>query len=417
MAMMAMMARCPRAGHALAAVVLATGCFSVPPFEPESGVSFTESDTGGGGTASGTGFALRFSDGPGFHFPDGLLIDGVDVMGRDELQTCFDEDEIGLRIVPTARISATGDAPVVKNLLVPVLRGPGVVQTRLEWGTQFSCNSMRAPGGTSTFTMFPDGRIVRFDVIADAVATEIAPSLCQCVQPIRSEDQLFTISTHWTLARMKFTTLSYDSNMEDVPDNGEEVAANHATSCIEGGMDTARYQVAFAWPIAMSMPLPLQTSVRGRPSLIEFRRDLVRGGTKLEAFSHENSSAIFIERGGCAAAFKRANEHADPSSLTINNGAPMKPSPRDGIYGGDPGAGGLPGIDVPEGGATLEGTLNSSFAVWLRFPAAVDGIRATLNGQPKAGPWYLPQRVDDRTWIVWFKDTITATQKIVVEPR
>lgn len=408
--MRTMMARCPRAGHTLAAVVLATGCFSVPPFEPESGVSFTESDTGGG-TASGTGFALRFSDG-GLHFPDGLLIDGLDVMGRDSSQTCFDEDEIGFRIVPTARISATGGAPPVKNLLVPVLRGPGVVQVKLDWATQFKCNGSRAPGGISTYTMFPDGRIVRFDTIGDAIATEIVPSGCECEPPIRSEDQLFTISTHWTLARSKFETFSFDNNTEPVPAEGEEKAANHATSCIAN--DT--YQVAFAWPLSMAMQMPLQTAVRGRTSLIEFRRDLVRGAPRLEAFSHDNSSAIFIERGGCAAAFKRANEHADPSSLAIN-GASMKPSIRDGIYGGDPGAGGLPGIDVPSGTATLVGPVDSSFAVWLRFPGSVDAIRATLGGRPKEGPWYLPQRVDDRTWIVWFKDAITATQTIVVEPR
>ena len=384
--------------------MLATGCLSVPPYEPENAVSFTESGTGGG-TAAGVGFALRFSDGPGLHFPDGLLIDGTDVMGRDASQTCFDEDEIGFRIVPTARISATGAAPAVKNLLVPVLRGPGVVQTRLEWATQFKCNGSRAPGGTSTYTMFPDGRIVRFDTLADAVPTEIVPSGCECEPPIRSEDQLFTISTYWTLARDRFTTL-HDPDPGLLPDDGVEGTANLATPCIEA----SSFQVAFAWPDSM------QARILGRPDLIEFGRDLGdRGAPRLNDFSFENSSAIFIERGGCEAAVKRAKEHSEPSSLTINQGAPMKPSIRDGIYGGDPGAGGLPGIDLPDGIATLEGVVNSSFAVWLRFPGSTDAIRATLES--KTGAWYLPQRVDDRTWIVWFRDPITQNQKIVVESR
>ncbi|HWU89517.1 MAG TPA: hypothetical protein VN253_19785 [Kofleriaceae bacterium] len=393
----------------LAAAVMATGCFSVPPYEPDNAVSFTAS-AAGGGTATGAGFALRFADGPGFHFPDKLLIDDADVMGHDQAQTCFNEDEVGFRIVPTARITATGAAPAVKNLLVPALRGPAVTQVKLDWATQFNCDATRAPGGTSTYTMFPDGRIVRFDTIADAVSNEIVPSKCACETPSRSEDLLFTISTHWTLARTSFETLSFDSNTNRLPDDGQEVAANFDATCI--ARDS--YQVAVAWPASMASPMGLRTATRGRASLIEFRRDLDLGASQLKAFSYDNSSAIFIERAGCDAAFKRANEHARPSALTIN-GTSMKPSIRDGIYGGDAGDGLPPGIDLPDKRAELSGTVNSSFAVWLRFPGSTDAIHATLAG--KTGAWYMPQQVDDRTWIVWFRDPIGAGQTVTVEPR
>lgn len=414
-----MKARSMRGSHiwnGLAAAVLATGCFSIPEFTPEGAVTFTATETGGGGgTVAGTGFALKFGDGPGLHFPDALLIDGADVMGHDMAQTCFESNEAGLRIVPTARIGATGGAPAMKNDLVPVLRGPAVVQMKLDWATQFqpTCGTNRAPGGISTFTVFPDGRIVRFDTLADAVSTEIVPSGCECATPTRSEDMLFTLSTHWTLARRSFMDLSFDNNTRELPAVDQEVAANHATSCVEGGPAGAKYQVAFAWPLAMVRPGdPLQTAVRGRAELIEFRRDLgAIGRSRLEDFKETNSSAIFIERKGCVEALKRAEEHADPPTLTIN-GAAATPSPRDGIYGGDAGDQNPPGIAAPK--VEVTGMVKSSFAVWVRFPGTVDGIRATLEGAQ--GAWYMPQRNEDGSWIVWFRDPLMG-KTITIEPR
>jgi hypothetical protein len=321
----------------------------------------------------------------------------------------------GPGIVPPARPGATGGAPAVKNELVPVLRGPAVVQMKLDWATQFQsmCGSNRAPGGISTFTVFPDGRIVRFDTLADAVSGSISPSKCACADPIRSEDMLFTLSTHWTLAREGLTDISFDNNTRDIPALDQEVAANHATSCVEGERAGAKYQVAFAWPLAMVAPGdPLQTAIRGRTELIEFRRDFGQiGRSTLEDFRETNSSAIFIERKGCAEALRRADDHAEPPKLTINGDA-VPPSPRDGIYGGDAGNEKPPGIAADE--VTVTGTVESSFAVWVRFPGTVDAIRATLEGAQ--GAWYMPQRNDDGSWIVWFRDPLMG-KTITIEPR
>jgi hypothetical protein len=51
--------------------------------------------------------------------------------------------------------------------------------------------------------------------------------------------------------------------------------------------------------------------------------------------------------------------------------------------------------------------------VWLRFRRPVSALRAKLDRA--TGPWYLPQQVDDRTWIIWFRDSISAAQKIAIE--
>jgi hypothetical protein len=383
-----------------AAAVLATGCLSVPPYKPEVSVSYTE--TGTGGTAAGPGFALHFADGAGFHFPDALTIDGVDVMGHDTTSACFDQDEVGFQISPTPRISAHGSAPPVTNRLVPVLRGPAVVQLKLDWATQFACNLNRTPGGTATFTVFPDGRIVRYDTIVDPITTSISPTPCSC----GAEGLQFNVVTFWTFAGASFHAL-YAPNETMLPLPMDTLVSNYETSCVA---DPA-HQVALAWRKSKD------TEISSSGALIRFGHTLSDVGVPmLAAFTFDNSSAIFIEHAaeaaGCTAATIRAAEHVRPSPLSIG-GVPTMPSERDGIYGGDVGSDGTPGIVLTTDRVELIGPVKSSFAVRLRFPHAVDALRATLESA--SGPWYLPQRVDDRSWIIWFRDPISAGQTITVE--
>ena len=386
------------------AAVLATGCLSVPPYQPEALVSYTE--TGTGGTAAGPGFALHFADGAGFHFPDALMIDGVDVMGHEPMPGCSMEDEVGFLISPTPRISAHGDAPPVTNRLVPVLRGPAVVKVKLEWETRFACNLDHTPGGTATFTVFPDGRIVRYDTIVAPSSPSLSASDCRC----DDGGVDFAVSTFWTLARASFQQL-YAPDPRALPVLMDPVIANQATSCIDGGA----YQVAFAWRDSLG------TTIRGGDKVIGFGRDLMVHSSILENIPWEDRSAIFIDHAGCTAAtIARAEEYVTPSHLFINKGIENKdievsPS-RDGIYGGgEDGDYVQPGVPV-SGRVELTGTVKSSFAVWLRFPRSVDALHATRNGDVVQGPWYLPQRVDDRSWIMWFREPLSATQKITIDP-
>jgi hypothetical protein len=384
---------------AAAAAVIATGCFSVPAYQPEQAVSYTE--TGTGGTAAGPGFALHFAGGDGFHFPDALMVDGSDVMGHDATQECFNENELGVLISPTPRISATGGAARVTNHLVPALRGPAVVQLKLDWATQFACDPTRSPGGTATFTVFPDGRIVRHDTIVDASTAPISPGPCSC----GDTNKLFFVSTFWTLARNSTYKL-YTPNVPgpiDLPAAMDSVSSNYGTACVDGG----GYQLAVSWSDFHG------TTIRGGNTLVGFGRDLVIGDSNLTTLQLESGSMMLIEHAGCEAmaTTARTDEYITPSSLSIG-GAAVKPALRDGIYGGDSGDG-QPGIPLTTDRVELTGPVKSSFAVWLRFPHAVDALRATLEGMK--GPWYLPQQVDDHSWIIWFRDAISTGQKITIE--
>ncbi len=388
--------------HAIPLVVLAAGCFSVPPFEPEDAVKYTESGAGGA-TIAGKGFALRFADGDGFHFPDALMIGDTNVIGHDPAQECFRADELGVLIAPTARISAHTSAEPVTNRLLSTLPGPAIAQAKVEWATGFPCDGTRTPRGTSTFTVFPDGRIVRHDTIADPSTSSISPVPCACEPPTQSEDQLFRIRTYWTLARDRFTEYNLPGEDPKLLPTPSERIGNQATACFNGGT----YQVAFAWSDFVN------NNIRGGDAVIGFDHELGPvGPSMLESFAYEDISTVFVGSAGCEAELERADKQLMPQVLRINGTVTMV-SARDGIYGGADTTGAA-GIDLPSGTAELEGPVDSSFAVWLRFPRSADAVRASLPN--KSGAWYIPQRVDDRTWIFWFRDGISMAQKIKIEP-
>jgi hypothetical protein len=296
------------------------------------------------------------------------------------------------------------------NDLVPVLRGPAVVQVRLDWAIRLDCNLARTPGGATTFTVFPDGRIVRYDTVFDPVSSPVlvpAPCACDSEADPRVVNQ-FTLAAFWTLAQQRFVQI-YAPGARGFPDP-TEVITNMSTSCIDGGA----YQVAFGWREADGM------TIHSGDTAITFGRDLVLDAQTLEDFSFKNRSAMFIVRTGCEAGVARAGEYAAPScsadaplACLAINGTGTVPADLDGIYGGDDGSG-RPGVPVAMGPTELKGAIGGPFAVWLRFPGPVTALRATLEGAK--GAWYLPQQVDDRSWIVWFADSISAGQTITLDP-
>jgi hypothetical protein len=383
--------------RAIPVAVLATGCFSIPPFEPPNAVQYTED--GAGALVAGDTFSLHFADGPGFHFPDSLKIGGAEMIGNEPGRECFEESQIGLRIAPTRRITADNDAMHVTNQLASVLQGPAVVQVKLDWAIAFTCSGDRRPSGTSTFTVFPDGRIVRYDQLGDASSPDVdGAGLCAC----DAAGVDFTVATFWTLARGAFRDLYRPDipGKQPVPQGSEEVP-NVDKTCVDDGTN----RVAFAWPQL------LNTSIRGTPQLISFGRSFLVSESVLPGGArsvYENSTALLLGNKDCTVGFDRAEEHDNPSPLAIN-GNPATYSFRDGIYGG-PGETDFVLQDVH---ATLVGPVKSSFAVRLQFPRKVGDLHARLDNAQ--GRWYLPQRIDDRTWIVWFRDPLAAGT-ITVEP-
>jgi hypothetical protein len=393
-----------------AAAVFTTGCFDLPPYKPPTSVDYIDDKSGGGGTAKGPDFSLHFAGG-GFHFPDKLTIGSVDDVLGHASQGCHDESEAGIQIAPTLRISADSNATQATNALMPVLRGPAAVQVKLDWASQFACrdNTSVVPKGTSTFTVFPDGRIVRDDRLEDPNPPDAqAPTagVCAC-DPAEMNINGFTVSSYWAFAQQHLQNL-YSPDMTPpimLPIQNEITSPSIA--CIAGDA----FQVGFSWPTND------QSTIHGAGTLIAFGRYNGINGSGLEGFPWENSLAMFIERGStdCVTTLAHAKAYNVPatSALSINGSQSISASLRDGIYGGA-GDSGQPGIMVTADRVELTGTVGTSFAVWLRFPHAVDTLRATIANP--MGAWYLPQQVANDSWIVWFRDPLSPGQTITIKP-
>lgn len=393
-----------------ATAVLAVSCLSAPTYHPTRLVWYEK----GKNRVTGPGFTLHFAGGAGPHFPDELKLDGTDnLLGHDAAALCYDESAPGLRIYPIWRISADSAAPLVQNEITPVLSGPAVVQVQLQWSTKLPCNPRHVPHGTSTFTALPDGRILRHDTLSDPGQETIKPGDCACQTIDRFE---FNASSYWTFARAFQTLYVPASDPETAPPGAaiqDMFGQEGDTACLDGmTAGGLSYQVASVWvkPVPSGPDMDL-ANILGTPQLLDHRVQQPLGFQSLLPW--DVHGALFLGHDGCDKALQRAAEYVAPAGTLAVDGHGVARSPIDGIYGGDPGTGD-PGFDVGSDTTVLTGDRTGPFAVWLRFPHDMNELRAR---RPDAtGPWYVPQQVDSRNWIFWFRDPLVAGQKIEIGP-
>jgi len=411
---------------------LVAACLSIPAFHGP--VLLIYSETGSGAAITGDGFSLHFAGGSGFRFPDALRIDGVDVMGHAS-SPCWGQRGTGFAVMPMPPVSGDpepGGPSAMTSQLHAALSGPAVVQVRLDWTTRFdfmtqpmcSPNPNHVPGGSSTFTVFPDGRIVRHDQLTDTNPNmeRVLAEQCTCPDPALVPEQ-FHLSSYWAFARDLFPTQVGLATPEDPTAQDDlgaiptKIVSNYNSICLDSTSGT--YQIASAWDV----PPGAGPETFGYDMLIS--HDLQKAPTSALDFSWDVHGALFITRADCTAAFKRAIDYTQQRSQLSINGAPHTPSMLDGMFGGDPGDGSQ-GIDVPDGPTVLSlpplapdggppTPFVGGFAVWLRFPRALEVPVATRAGA--TGTWYVPQRVDDRNWILWFRDPLLQpADTITVRP-
>lgn len=423
-------------GAAVAAgSTLVAACLSTPPFrgpEVTALVGYSE-DGNGGGTITAPSFALHFAGGNGFHFPDQLVIDHVDVMGH-ATTPCWGQSGTGISVVPMPRISGdpvTGGLPAMTSQLDAKLRGPAVAQVQLAWSTRWSFDArpmcspdtMHIPGGSSTFTVFPDGHIARHDHLTDANPhlEQVTANDCTCPDPPIVGGE-FILSSYWAFDSARFPDqLGLGRTGPDRPDPLElmpgKIVANYGTICLDA--PASKYQLTSVWMVPPATPSgPAQLAAAfGYAGLMSL--DVQKAGDHELDFPWDIHGVLFYDQSTCPRALSRAMAYAAPPPLTITHGATtaqLEISPIDGMYGGDPGDGKAPGFEASSGPLTLSGSLPGSFAVWLRFPpASVPGV-PLVTRQGATGEWYVPQRVDDQNWIVWFRDPLKDGETIAIRP-
>lgn len=417
-----------------AASALGSACLEVPPYAGPIEVNYFPDGAGGALVAPLNDIALHFASG-GFHFPDQLLIDNVDVMGH-ATSPCWGESGTGFAVMPMPRVSGdplTGGVTPInndhENDLHVVMPGPAVVQIKVTWSTRWnfaggstcSTNAMHTSSGSSTFTIFPDDHIVRHDVLTEVNpdAERLMTGRCTCAPMPKAPDG-FIPSSYWAFDRTRLPTLvGLGDNGPNIPDpltpgNNYDVTAPYDTVCFDGPGD--QYQLASVWVVPPRKPPGPSTNAAAAGFDTVVSHDVQKLADPTLDFPWDVHGALFVERSNCTAALKRAIAYTAPQELMISTAGstiPKLPSELDGIYGGDPGNGSA-GIDVSDGITTLSGGPNGSFVVWLRFPRATILPTATRSGAPIG--WYVPQRVTDREWLVWVQDPLQAGETITVRP-
>ena len=406
-------ARAALLAPAALAALATTACLSTPAYEPPPSALTFGDDTGGGGGASvsAEGFVLHFAGGAGFHFPDVHAVDGTNIIGRDTTAPCYAEDGVGLVLFPTPRISALTGALVTTSQITATMRGPAVTQVRIDWSSQFVCSNNH-PGGSSLYTVFLDGRIVRHDSLDDQTTAQTSSLACACDA---NHNQGFQIASYWTFNPAAFSTLTVPGSTNGpIPLPKDPLMPFRSPNFYVGCLDAGSYQVGFAW--STSTDVAGTPKIVATPTQVVFSRERTGGFVStFDPLLWGTNDAVFVEHTGCKKALERASEHAQPSSLSVG-GKPIAVSLVNGIYAGDPGQGGVPGkpgVKLPPGRVELTGPVGSSFAVWLQFTSGVDAVRAQLAG--KTGAWYVLQRIDATSWIAWFRDPLMAEETIAIE--
>jgi hypothetical protein len=328
---------------------------------------------------------------------------------------------------PVSGDPETGGPSVMASQLQATLSGPAVVQVRLDWTTRFdftsrpmcSPNPNHTPGGSSIFTMFPDGRIVRHDHLFDTNPNmeRIVADQCTCPDPALAPEE-FNLSSYWAFARDLFPMQvglpdpSDPSVHDDLGAVPNAIITHYNTICL--GSTSGTYQIGSVWDV----PPGAGPAAFGYDAVVS--HDVQKPPTQTLDFSWDAHGALFIDPGDCTAVFKRAIDYSQQQSKLSVNGTTYTASLLDGMFGGDPGDGTEPGIEVPDASTTLSlpdalsPPFLGQFVVRLKFHRAVVVPTATRTGA--TGTWYVPQRVRDDDWIIWFKDPLQTGETIVVRP-
>jgi hypothetical protein len=116
-----------------------------------------------GGTVTGPDFQMTFARAPDLQLPESFLVRGKSVLGTDD--NCNFESNIGFAIFPAGYLGAGAEGfdSLFSDVLVQA--GPFIAKLQTSFSADYTCaGATRTATGSSVFTFFPSGRIVREDL-------------------------------------------------------------------------------------------------------------------------------------------------------------------------------------------------------------------------------------------------------------
>ena len=296
------------------------GCLSKPPFQgplnddaPRDGNgsgTLTGVSVLGNGLAdpiavTGTEFELHFPQ-MGLSritLPDRLTVGGVDVLGQ--LGGCSSEDAVGLAIYPVLSLSAHESPTNASSTPRVIAMGPAFAQVSVTWDAPFACpTTVLSATGTSTFTAFPDGRIVRDDRITPTT-TMLAGGGAACGCGTASAD--YFVTSFLTLQDQYFNHMAWEDGLIHelvipVPMPNDWIdQPNPGWVCLDGPEPSSGHRrVGITWP----GPLPTSdtggTRIKPNPASTTLIYDWLYAAPTVPTGERATQSAWFVGTGADA---------------------------------------------------------------------------------------------------------------------
>jgi len=364
----------------LVLAVTAGACVAIPP--PPAGRRLLDVDavTGRVATRSDAPFqyTVEFSD-RNPRMPQAIVIDGVNRLAGD---ACPLEAGVGIGVYPAFAAGAPGlsGTETQGGTFDVQWAGPVIARIAVGWNFHYDCSGAQIAQGTSTFTLFPNGRIVRHDVATPSTTT-LTPDATSCGSC--TNDTSFYFTSFWTFAA------------------GSQNVAPDGTPFVDG----MSQQACAVYPnhtIGVSWPEALPTRVITGRAVTPFVFDWANNVAMLAPTEREATTAIVLSEEHAPA--KCADVVADLARFQITSGSRQVDPDDNGIYQ-DPDRHTSPfAISTPR-------QLPRGFAISLDI-----GDHATVTRQPaREGAWYGAQPDGART-VLWFRDGLAVNETISIEP-
>lgn len=162
----------------------------------------------------GPDFQLDFAA-TGLRLPEHLTVNHgqVELLGDD---ACSLEGKIGVAVAPAvAAIAGTGHGEVAaRSQITTLLAGPAVAKVRVSYEVDYLCPAAQTLVGTSDFTVFPSGRIVREDFVTTSSTSRLTKvGSCGCQQETQPQNfHDLAVTTFWAFDPVRATQVQRDGS-------------------------------------------------------------------------------------------------------------------------------------------------------------------------------------------------------------
>lgn len=348
----------------------------MPPGPQERPLLEVDSTTGRVSTTSDAPiqFTIQFAD-RGARMPQSIVLDGVNLVASG---SCPTEAGIGIGLFPAANASAPalGGDDASGSLDVD-WSGPTIARISVGWALPYECVTVQQQAhGTSTFTIFPNGRIVRHDVATPSTTMlTVDGNPCGC-----GAFTNFFFTSYWAFSPAQ-NVMPDGTPMVDGATSGCAVYSNHS--------------IGVAWPDTDTRLLT--------DGMAAFVHDWATDSPTLAPNQREVTSAILLSRETAAA--RCGDVVADLDDFPITVAGSQVITDDSGVY-----------VDTRTHSdpvvITTPRRLPRGFAVSLDV-----GDFAEVTRSPEKDDGWFATQTDNGRVVFWFRDGLGVGETITIDPQ